>query len=492
MSSGMREHSIREELHLIHRLNILLATLQIPLALESLYELTPSLLLAIVESLLNMRLPRLDGPSTGLTSTSSSSKKISQIQTTKLVLGTLETDVLKADVGLSKVDPERLAEGGEEEVRTIARLLCKLLDSQEKPLPEDEAYASPRTATTSTKRGDWTPRAPTEDFELLSFARHSPHSDLSPLVHSTPPPRFRSHTSPQPQPRPKCIHEVPSLSFSGTCDCPSHFPLSRSSNQRVPEAVSPTRIPSGQDQDRSSSFSNHLYDNTRASTPRKPRPSVDHESPTKSPLRPRLGGWIREISLEEEVRKFSDSSSRRRMMMVHPDGASGDTTTSSMSVSVGGGVGGGVGPGISAVAGRNRYQTDTEEKSARTTVKNPILPASLSSSSSFSHSVPQSKTGSKSRTRGSRPPEASTATMGEEEEEEDLSILKPPLRSPSSRRYVNADSDDPQAQTVALLRERARLLGELARIQAKDALGRSLELRAGDFDSTRGASPGYG
>jgi len=35
------------------------------------------------------------------------------------------------------------------------------------------------------------------------------------------------------------------------------------------------------------------------------------------------------------------------------------------------------------------------------------------------------------------------------------------------------DPEDPQSVTVALLRERARLLGELARVQARDALSNS-------------------
>jgi hypothetical protein len=42
----------------------------------------------------------------------------------KIFLGVLETDILKADVGLSDVDPRRLADGEWDEVFFIAELLC--------------------------------------------------------------------------------------------------------------------------------------------------------------------------------------------------------------------------------------------------------------------------------------------------------------------------------------------------------------------------------
>ena len=42
----------------------------------------------------------------------------------KIFLGVLETDFLKTDVGLSDLDPRRLADGEWEEVLFIAELLC--------------------------------------------------------------------------------------------------------------------------------------------------------------------------------------------------------------------------------------------------------------------------------------------------------------------------------------------------------------------------------
>jgi hypothetical protein len=49
---------------------------------------------------------------------------VEKVQAMKIFLGVLETDLLQTDVGLSDLDPRRLADGEWEEVLFIAELLC--------------------------------------------------------------------------------------------------------------------------------------------------------------------------------------------------------------------------------------------------------------------------------------------------------------------------------------------------------------------------------
>ncbi len=91
------------------QLNTLLQTIGLPFVLQSPTDLTPSLLLAILESILHVRIPFERGE---------------HIQTIKVFLGILETDVLKTDVGLSRIDPRLLAIGSRDEVVYVAEVLC--------------------------------------------------------------------------------------------------------------------------------------------------------------------------------------------------------------------------------------------------------------------------------------------------------------------------------------------------------------------------------
>ncbi|KAH9933187.1 uncharacterized protein BXZ73DRAFT_46568 [Epithele typhae] len=103
-------------------LNELLQNLGIPLpfALESPADLTPGLLLGILESVLHTRLP--------ISAEIRSSREVaSQVEAMKIFLGVLETDVMNGEcVGLSDVDPRRLAAGEDDEVEFVGELLCWL------------------------------------------------------------------------------------------------------------------------------------------------------------------------------------------------------------------------------------------------------------------------------------------------------------------------------------------------------------------------------
>ena len=103
-----------DHVSLVKQLNLLLSKLNISLDLISPTDLTPSLLIAILESLLDRRIPTVR----------SSNPKHSHTQNMKIFLGVLETDILQVDVGLSDVDPGKLASGEWDEVFFIAELLC--------------------------------------------------------------------------------------------------------------------------------------------------------------------------------------------------------------------------------------------------------------------------------------------------------------------------------------------------------------------------------
>ncbi|TEB23747.1 hypothetical protein FA13DRAFT_1401410 [Coprinellus micaceus] len=106
----------------IRMLNSLMTSLHLPISILSPTDLTPSLLFAVLESFLGQKLPIPPVPTHPDNSYSGSS--ILKVQKVKLFLGVLETDILQEDVGLSKIDPRRLAAGEWPEAFFIARVMC--------------------------------------------------------------------------------------------------------------------------------------------------------------------------------------------------------------------------------------------------------------------------------------------------------------------------------------------------------------------------------
>ncbi|CAG8781301.1 9715_t:CDS:2, partial [Acaulospora colombiana] len=102
---------------LVNSLNLLLDNLDIPIEIESPYDLTPSLLLAILESTLKSRLPLSDKLRTA-------SSPQSKVEAIKVFLGVLGSDVLQRD--LSSIDPRRLARGEFKEVAYVGGLLVQV------------------------------------------------------------------------------------------------------------------------------------------------------------------------------------------------------------------------------------------------------------------------------------------------------------------------------------------------------------------------------
>lgn len=113
-------------------INVLLRTLSIPITLASTQELTPTLLIAILESTLRQRLPLT--PQARACTT-----RRGRLEAMKVFLGVLLDDLLVLDVD---VDPQRLADGMPEETTLVARLLYLLADTMELGIHLDGSSAA--------------------------------------------------------------------------------------------------------------------------------------------------------------------------------------------------------------------------------------------------------------------------------------------------------------------------------------------------------------
>ena len=134
---------------LVKQLNTLLASLHLPIPLMSPTDLTPRLLVAILESLMGMRLPITYNHELK----DSRRTRAEKVQSMKIFLGVLETDFLHTDVGLSNLDPRRLADGEWEEVLFIAELLCWVGRRTGLVSPsDDEAVETPSEQQNQPKR----------------------------------------------------------------------------------------------------------------------------------------------------------------------------------------------------------------------------------------------------------------------------------------------------------------------------------------------------
>ncbi|XP_006456894.1 hypothetical protein AGABI2DRAFT_122777 [Agaricus bisporus var. bisporus H97] len=184
---------------LTEQLNELLSSLNLPFALQSPAELTPSLLLAVLEAILDVRIPvDVHDPATR------------HIQTIKVFLGVLETDIIRSDVGLSQIDPRLLAAGEWDEIVFVAEVLCwigkelGLIHDKSKD-PEDDRLRSvtPSPSSTITFLPPFSPISPlftptlllsTADDDTLQTNITSPLATSFPYRHTTPPPHHHHKT----------------------------------------------------------------------------------------------------------------------------------------------------------------------------------------------------------------------------------------------------------------------------------------------------------
>lgn len=105
---------------LVERLNELLVSIGIPITLQSPLDLTPTLLIAMLESLLRERLPLSNEARRSRT-------RAGRTEAMKWFLGVLGDDILGKELG--NVDPRMLAEGGDVETRMAAETLLLAWDS---------------------------------------------------------------------------------------------------------------------------------------------------------------------------------------------------------------------------------------------------------------------------------------------------------------------------------------------------------------------------
>ncbi|KAF8237920.1 hypothetical protein L208DRAFT_1450495 [Tricholoma matsutake] len=204
---------------LLNQLNVLLRALQLPILLQSPTDLTPSLLIAIMESLLSKRIPLEFSPSRNRSKTN--------VHSMKIFLGVLESDILKMDVGLSTVDPRRLANGEWEELGLMESCdeddeLQYAVEKHEGSIARIDRPYSPSTSAMSVTTKQ------TNTVSNFSLHRHTSNTSMSfsdtPQNSSPPVQSSRTRSSPlgpsQLSP-PRCIHEVPSPSIVLTPDKPA-------------------------------------------------------------------------------------------------------------------------------------------------------------------------------------------------------------------------------------------------------------------------------
>jgi hypothetical protein len=213
---------------LVDPLNTLLDRLGLPFVLDTPLDLTPSLLLAILESLLQSRLPIS-------TSVRESHSDVAKVQAMKIFLGVLETDVLNEDVGLSDIDPRRLAAGEWEEVVFVAELLCWLGKQMGILSAKNASSSRPPGRPLSTADENIvsiletsyvappSPRSTATNSIVSGFSFHKDYEESDTTVQSansqvTEAPRSErllpdSDHRHQHRSQPQCIHELEDLSF---------------------------------------------------------------------------------------------------------------------------------------------------------------------------------------------------------------------------------------------------------------------------------------
>lgn len=360
---------------LVPSLNALLASLSLPFTLEIPTDLTPSLLLAVLESIIEARLPIPN-------SVRASRTREAKIRAMLILLGVLECDVLRggineselldgeddaqgvnvsvvgwtADIGLGEVDPERLADGGWDETVFVGELLCWLARRRGflPSLSESQCH--------SHHSQSYADDDPSEDFTtslLLHPSSPNHTADMSTLSHITDVPRHPLVHSPEPSTagttttdlsmRAKSISSQTSISGSLLLEDEStmsddtahpYFQHGNRSNDDPPPVFRPRCIHELDDP----SFIQAL---AGPSTPRQQQRSPGHENirpddtqyadlrsgvddppepPTPTPRRVRLTGWINEVDGRAELKQFAASrirSGSRTMSSLEPRLTSG-------------------------------------------------------------------------------------------------------------------------------------------------------------------------
>lgn len=264
---------------LVDDMNELLKHLCLPLVIETPYDLTPSFLLAILESILQNRLPISP-------EIRNSTAQKSKIEMMKILLGILEDDILEKDIGLSEIDPKRLAAGELDELVFVGQVLCQLgyetltlpkpSDSEDKKKTEEEARPTIRPSS----------RANTSSNTIDSSYEESETAPTSIFDGSATPTAHH----PSPSSRPKCIHQL-------------EFP-------EFPEFSFGESIHDGSGENKGGTPQS-LFN---CSIECRSIPNLDNSGTTRSSAGIRHEGLLRRVSELEEIREFESRQSRFSMV----------------------------------------------------------------------------------------------------------------------------------------------------------------------------------
>jgi hypothetical protein len=204
---------------LVNQLNQLLTSLGLEIVVESPRDLTPSLLIIIVEALLSSRLPIPSDQRSAIFSSASA-----KVYCMKIFLGVLQADILRQDVGLGNIDPHLLAKGADTETIFVGRLLCWYgrrigLVSRRSGGDDRRGAASPSTLTTTTKR-----TSPVHVFSSTPLGTIESNTTVSDDQEADQGPSHSPAEEPPGVFVPRCIHEVSTPSSFSTHLPSEHSP----------------------------------------------------------------------------------------------------------------------------------------------------------------------------------------------------------------------------------------------------------------------------
>ncbi|KAF8634622.1 hypothetical protein AX15_000799 [Amanita polypyramis BW_CC] len=160
---------------LVQQLNDLLHILDINLSIpiESPTDLTPSLLIAILESLLGTRIPLNEyAVAEAPWHKPETVESMNKVQNMKIFLGMLEHDVLGMDVGLSDVDPRSLARGEWNDIFYVAEILSWIGEQLQ------EAYRTPTEETVAMQNEAFMHKE--DDHDVIGLGIYESSVDYAP------------------------------------------------------------------------------------------------------------------------------------------------------------------------------------------------------------------------------------------------------------------------------------------------------------------------
>ncbi|KAG1732439.1 uncharacterized protein EDB91DRAFT_1151983 [Suillus paluster] len=281
---------------LVPTLNALLAGLSLPFRLTSPTDLAPSLLLAILESILESRLP-IPAP------IRASRSSLAKVEAMKVFLGVLECDVLPSDedIGLADLDPRRLADGCWEETVFVGELLCWL--------GRKRGIIEALVGDDSEGEVDLT----------ASMLLHPESSYNVELSHITDVPRHPRVASPSTRSTTTMsaqtdlsMHNVPhtesdtSMADSELSDRTETQPLHDTSINHHPQCIHELEDPS-YFLEHDASYASNVDESMEELDPDHSTQSTssDEQPPTPTPQPVRLKGWIGAVDSELEIKTFA-------------------------------------------------------------------------------------------------------------------------------------------------------------------------------------------